>query len=417
MALDSAALQCNRNNSNVTVMLGLRGRGRRPALVLVIGVVILPCSTVGLSTSARADGITDQQHQIQQLAADLNALNDRISRIDENYGAELDTKNALDAAIAVGEAELTTEQAQLDQLNGVMTDIAVNRFVGNKDHSLSPLFSSAAVYSDAQQFDALSNIAFDSGASNADDLQSLVLRVHADAAQLQRQRTSANTLIATLAQQKSAGQALIATYTAKHAAATARYGELVQQEADRQAAIKAQQAARQAAEQEARQAAKAVAAPRRPPHRTSHATSRATPNTSPNTSRYVSRYVKAGRTGDATRWGPSAPATVARRWSAGGASPVPAARLGQGGHRGRRGEERARGAVPGVRGVAVDRLRLLGAHDVGVGAGRRVHPAPVAPAVQHQPRTCAKVDRPSPATSCSSTHRSATWASTSATAR
>ncbi len=192
---------------------------------------------------ARADGVSDQKQKIEQLAAELTNLNERIAILDEEYGAALDQKEQLDTKIVAAQAELAVEQAQMDKLIGVMSDIAVQKFVGNNTHNLSPLFSSAAAYSSGEQKDALSSIAFDAGAASADDLQSLIRKVNKDTKALQVQQQQADELIATLAQQREQGAQLIEEYTKKSAEAKAKYGELVQQEADRQAAAAAERAA------------------------------------------------------------------------------------------------------------------------------------------------------------------------------
>ncbi|MFM2077630.1 MAG: hypothetical protein RJA49_1520 [Actinomycetota bacterium] len=209
------------------------------ATALVFGLF----SSFGVVPGARADGVSDQKQKIEQLAAELTNLNERIAVLDEEYGAALDQKAALDTQIVAAQAELAVEQKKMDQLQGVMSDIAVQKFVGNNTHNLSPLFSSAAAYSSGEQKDALSNIAFDAGAGNADDLQSLIRKVNKDTKALQAQQQQAADLITTLDGQRQQGAQLIAEYTQKAADAKAKYGELVQQEADRQAAAAAERAA------------------------------------------------------------------------------------------------------------------------------------------------------------------------------
>ena len=195
--------------------------------------------------SARADSAADQKKKIAQLAAELNNLNVRIAVLDEQYGAALDKKDQLDKKIAASQSQLAQQQGELDQLQGSLGQIAVNRFVGNNTHDLSALFASAAVYSQAEQMNALSSIAFDTGAGTADDLQSLIRKVDNLTAVLQRQQQDATALIATLDQSRTEGQTLIAEYTKKEAEAKAKYGVLVQQEAERLAEAQAAAAAAQ----------------------------------------------------------------------------------------------------------------------------------------------------------------------------
>jgi cell wall-associated NlpC family hydrolase len=217
------------------------GRWRSPrsitALVLVLSLF------AGAPGAAKADSAADQKKKIEQLAAELTSLNERIALLDEQYGAALDKKTELDTKIAASQAQLAEQQAQLDELQGTLTDLAVSRFVGNNTHDLSALFASAQVYSQAEQMNALSSIAYDTGAGNADELQSLIRKVDNLNATLQRQQQNAADLVTSLDQSRTEGERLIAEYTQKEAEAKAKYGELVQQEAERLAEARAEAAA------------------------------------------------------------------------------------------------------------------------------------------------------------------------------
>jgi cell wall-associated NlpC family hydrolase len=228
---------------------------RALASLLVVGFAV---GSVVSIPDAHADGVSDQKKKIQQLAAELNNLNDRIAQLADDYGAAQDRKAQLDVEIKASQAKVADEQAQLDQLRGVMADIAVGRFVGNNTTGLSPLFSSAQAYSQAQQLDALSNIAFDTGAANADNVQSLVRQFNTDTTVLQRKQAEATTLIAMLAKKKSDGEGLVKVYQQKVKDAKAKYGQLVQDEAQRQAELAQTRAA--AAARAAASAAGAAAA-------------------------------------------------------------------------------------------------------------------------------------------------------------
>jgi len=222
-------------------MLRTGGHRRRSTIGSVLVVMLL--AVLGSSSSGHADPLGDQQHQIEQIAATLVSLNHRIEALSESYGAAQERKAELDTEIAATTASVAKQQVTYDALQGTLTDLAVNRFVGNNTSGLSPLFSSAALFSQAQQFDALTSVAIDAGAGTADDVQSIVRTLQADKDRLQRQQAEATALIATLAAQQAEGEQLIAEYTQRAAGAKAKYGELVQQEADRQAAAAAEKAA------------------------------------------------------------------------------------------------------------------------------------------------------------------------------
>lgn len=245
-----------------------------PCLLVMASLV----SGIAVISDVNADAVTDQQQKIEQIAAQLNDLNERIAQIDEQYGAAQAEKDALDAEIAAAQKELATEQAQLDELQGVLTDIAVQKFVGNNTSELSPLFSSAAVYSDGQQKNALSNVAFDTGAASADEVQSLVRSVDQKTTELVHKQQRQVALMENLQQQKSQGEELVAQYTQKSAEANAKYGELViQRELERQQEAAADAAAERAAEQAAKEATQQPpsqqTAPRAPSRGNGNATS------------------------------------------------------------------------------------------------------------------------------------------------
>lgn len=220
-----------------------RRSGHRTRTIIGSLVVISLLAVLGSASSGHADPLGDQQQQIEQIAATLVRLNQRIEALSEDYGAAQQRQAELDVEIADTAAKVAASQTKYDALQSTLTDLAVNRFVGNNTAGLSPLFSSGATFSRAQQLDALTSVAIDANAATADDVQSIVRTLRDDTERLQRQRAEAATLIDTLAAQQAEGEQLIAEYTQRAAAAKAKYGELVQQEADRQAAIAAEKAA------------------------------------------------------------------------------------------------------------------------------------------------------------------------------
>ncbi|HQZ34695.1 MAG TPA: NlpC/P60 family protein [Ilumatobacteraceae bacterium] len=208
--------------------------------------------------TANADGVSDQKQVVEQLGAELDRLNERIATLDEEYGAAQDKQVELNAEIVISQAKVDSENAKITVLQAAMTQIAVNRFVGGDSLGLSPLFSSATSYNEAQQLDALSSIALDTGAGTADELDSVLRTLNTDVATLQRQEKEAADLIGYLDAKLAEGQKLIEEYTKKSADAKAKYGEMVQAEAERQATLRAEKAAKEAAAAQAKAAAAAA---------------------------------------------------------------------------------------------------------------------------------------------------------------
>ena len=81
-----------------------------------------------------------------------------------------------------------------------------------------------------------------------------------DVSTLQRQEQDAADLISYLDAKLADGQKLITEYTTKAAEAKAKYGELVQQEADRQMTLRAEKAAKAVEAEQARALAEASTA-------------------------------------------------------------------------------------------------------------------------------------------------------------
>ncbi len=215
----------------------------RPLARLLALVVLV--TSFGVPT-AHAGTSADQKRKVEQLARELANLHDQIAQIDENYGAVVDEQDALSEQMAQSQAKVDAGRAQYEQLQETLNNIAVNRFVGADEQQLSPLFSSAAAFTRAQEMQALSAIAYDEAAADADTVESFLRDYRRDLETLQRQQARAAQLQQSLEQQRAQGEALIAEYEKKAADAQAKYGELVAQEAERlreQQAIAAAQAA------------------------------------------------------------------------------------------------------------------------------------------------------------------------------
>lgn len=234
----SHASQHNRHIANLTVMYRVRSLARLLALALLATSFAAPTAHAGTSA--------DQKRKVEQLARELADLHDRIAQIDESYGAVVDEQDALAEQMAQSQVKVDAGRAQYEQLQETLNNIAVNRFVGAGEQQLSPLFSSAAAFTRAQEMQALSAIAYDEAAADADTVESFLRDYRRDLETLQRQQAKATQLQQSLEQQRQQGEALIAEYEQKAAEAQAKYGELVAQEAERlreQQAIAAAQAA------------------------------------------------------------------------------------------------------------------------------------------------------------------------------
>jgi cell wall-associated NlpC family hydrolase len=226
------------------------------------------------STSvARADDVGTQKAKVNQLADQLDNLENKLGQLDEDYGAAQDSKAALDQDIAASEAKIAQQQGRLNELAGVLGTIAVDKYVTGSSLELSPLFSTAQAYSEAEQKDSLSQLALDNGSGSTDEMQALAEDLAKEQASLSRKQKQAADLVDSLNSKLAEGQALQTEIEQKLATAKAEYGVALEQERERRAEAaaaaeiaKQKQAADDAAAAVANQksiaAAAAVATPR-----------------------------------------------------------------------------------------------------------------------------------------------------------
>ena len=232
------------------------------AAVIAVGT-LLPASTV-----AHADSVGDQKAKVNQLADQLDNLENRIGQLDEDFGAAQDKKAALDQEIADSQARIAQQQGRLDELTGVLGNIAVDKYVSGSTLELNPLFSNATAYSEAEQKDSLSRLALDNGAGSTDEVLAITEDLAKEQDSLSRKQQQVADLVTTLNSKLSEAQSLQTEFQQKLASAQAELGTLIDQERERRAqeAAAAEIARQQKAAADAAAAAatanRAVAAPR-----------------------------------------------------------------------------------------------------------------------------------------------------------
>lgn len=215
----------------------MRSRGillhRSVAAVIAVG------SLLSSATVANADGVGDQKHKVNQLADQLDNLENRLGQLDEDYGAAQDRKAELDQEIADSQARIAQQEARLGELAGVLGDIAVDKYVTGSALELSPLFSNAAAYTEAEQKDSLSRLALDSGSGNTDDMLALAEDLAKEQASLSRKQQQVADLVATLDSKLAEAQKLQGEFEQKLVSAKAELGDLIEQERERRAELAA----------------------------------------------------------------------------------------------------------------------------------------------------------------------------------
>jgi peptidoglycan DL-endopeptidase CwlO len=211
----------------------MRSRGillhRSVAAAIAVG------SLLSSATLVSAGSVDSQKQKVDQIAGQLDDLENRIGQLDEDYGAAQDRKAVLDQDIADSQARIAQQQARLGELAGTLGDIAVDKFVTGSALELSPLFSNAAAYSDAEQKDSFSRLALDNGSGSTDEMLALSEDLAKEQASLDRKQAQVADLVATLDSKLAEAQTLQTEYQQKLSSAQADLGVAIEQERERRA--------------------------------------------------------------------------------------------------------------------------------------------------------------------------------------
>jgi cell wall-associated NlpC family hydrolase len=211
----------------------MRSRGilLRRSLAAVIAVASLLTS----AQVAKADGVSDQKQKVSQLADQLDNLENRLGQLDEDYGAAQDRKVVLDQEIADSQARIAQQETRLGELSGVLGKIAVDKYVTGSALDLSPLFSNAASYSEAEQKDSLSRLALDNGSGTTDEMLALSEDLAKEQALLSHKQNQVADLVASLDAKLAEAQTLQTQFQQQLASAKSQLGDLIDQERQRRA--------------------------------------------------------------------------------------------------------------------------------------------------------------------------------------
>src|SRR3954465_3637951 len=105
-----------------------------------VAAAIAVGSLLASATVANADSVGSEKQKVDPAAAHLDAPQNRLGQLDEDYNAAQDKKDLLDHEIADSQAKIAQQQARLDELGGQLGDIAVDKYVTGSALDLSPLF-------------------------------------------------------------------------------------------------------------------------------------------------------------------------------------------------------------------------------------------------------------------------------------
>lgn len=219
-------------------------------------------SVAAATPIAFGDDVDDKQRQVERIADELQALDDRLGQLEEDHAAALDRLDQLAIEIADAQAKVDAQSAQLTVLQGQLAQIAIDKFTSGGSSGLTPLFSSATGFTDELERGELARVALDQGAGTTDEMEVLVKELTADKAALDAKTAEQSALLASLEDQQSQGEALTQELQQKYQQAQAELGQAIIDEQERRAAEQyaAAQARFAAAQQAAANQAAAAAA-------------------------------------------------------------------------------------------------------------------------------------------------------------
>ncbi len=195
--------------------------------------VLVPAMTPAV---VQAQSVDQQEQRVDDIVDELERLEEQAIKIGEQYADAIESQRALDVEIADAEERIAVQEAELAELRGNLSEMALRSFVGGGGAPLGPLFEDAANLSDSLKREELAKVALNAGDATTDELDALVTDIGDERRALDAKRAQAEQLATSLTEAKAETESQTAGYTKARADAEAKLGELVQQEEARRAA-------------------------------------------------------------------------------------------------------------------------------------------------------------------------------------
>jgi len=227
----------------------LRIRVARVSIVVATTTLVAP---MAFPEVARAS-VSDQRREVERIVDELDRLHTQADILAEDWAEAEDNLRQLTVDIADAEVRVAAKEAQLNELRGDLSEVAVRAFTGSGQDVLGPLFSNATVYGDALRRDQYSRVALSVGTVTTDDLDQLISDIEDERADLEDKRSQVETLKATIEEKRQQTELRTAEYEQRRSEAEARLGQLIAEEERRRAeaawaALQAELAAQEAAQ-------------------------------------------------------------------------------------------------------------------------------------------------------------------------
>ena len=226
---------------------------KSPLRHLLIGFLVCTLLLGGAGISlvespASAGSVDDAKRKVGQIADQLEAAEEEVDRLSEELAIAVENKRQLEVEIVSTEVEIAAKQTELGGVQGQMSDLAIEAFVGGgRGGSISGLLAPGGGPNESVQRQYLTEIALNVGLANSDQLDALITDLDDLQGRLERDRADAEDLAARITQDEVTTQNEIDKLFALSAKAERELGQALSAERARRAAAAAA-AAREDAE-------------------------------------------------------------------------------------------------------------------------------------------------------------------------
>ena len=215
----------------------------------LVCTLLLGGAGISLVTSpAGAGSVDDAKRKVGQIADQLEAAEEEVDRLSEELAIAVENKRQLEVEIVSTEVEIAAKQTELGGVQGQMSDLAIEAFVGGgRGGSISGLLAPGGGPNESVQRQYLTEIALNVGLANSDQLDALITDLDDLQGRLERDRADAEDLAARITQDEVTTQNEIDKLVDLNAKAERELGQALSAERARRAAAAAA-AAREEAE-------------------------------------------------------------------------------------------------------------------------------------------------------------------------
>ena len=215
----------------------------------LVCTLLLGGAGISLVTSpAGAGSVDDAKRKVGQIADQLEAAEEEVDRLSEELAIAVENKRQLEVEIVSTEVEIAAKQTELGGVQGQMSDLAIEAFVGGgRGGSISGLLAPGGGPNESVQRQYLTEIALNVGLASSDQLDALITDLDDLQGRLERDRADAEDLAARITQDEVTTQNEIDKLFALSAKAERELGQALSAERARRAAAAAA-AAREEAE-------------------------------------------------------------------------------------------------------------------------------------------------------------------------